>query len=122
MPEKNEEIEQPIPLKWRPALERIVDDIRGRNLGPDEAEGFTISVESGDADHIYKSIDSYGDELIEIPEAAWQTSICRWMGDHWNLLIDLFTVEEGTSDLVLFVDLYEQGETKRFEVQSVHVP
>jgi hypothetical protein len=44
------------------------------------------------------------------------------MRGYWDVLVDLFTVEEGASDLVLAVGVYEKGSAYIFEVQSVHVP
>jgi hypothetical protein len=44
------------------------------------------------------------------------------MGGHWNVLIDLFTIEEGASDLVLEVKVREDGAGYSFEIHSVYVP
>ena len=122
MPDKNENIEQTIPPEWRPALIAIVEDIRSRNLRSKEALGYDISIDLTEIDDIYRSIDHYGGELVSLPEDTWKTSICRWMGSYWHLLIDLFTAEEGLSDLVLFVDAYEQENFTSFRIRSVHVP
>lgn len=122
MLEKNEEIEQPIPSEWREVLALIVEDIRRRGLKSKMVRGFECEVDSKDVNFIYENVDAYGDTLTPLPDDAWRTSICRWMGRYWQLLIDLFTDEEGQSDLVLFVDAYENGNSYRFQVRSVHVP
>lgn len=122
MPDKNEEIEQPVPVEWRGILTDVVEDIRGRKLKPKSGSGLEISVESDEIELIYESVDSYGDPLVSLPEKAWQTSVCRWMGSYWHLLIDLFTQDEGLSDLVLFVDVYERSNSPCFKIQAVHVP
>jgi hypothetical protein len=122
MPDKNEEIEQSVPVEWQPIIIEIVKDIRGRCLAPRKFLESEIDVDSRDIDFIYQSLDAYGDPLINVPKDGWETSICRWMGGYWHLMIDLFTVEEGASDLVLFVDVYEHGSSKCFKIQSVHVP
>lgn len=41
---------------------------------------------------------------------------------YWDVLVDVFTVEEGRSDLVLFARVFERGDGYRFEIASVHVP
>jgi len=44
------------------------------------------------------------------------------MGGYWDALVDLFTEEEGRSDLVLSLHVREGGGEYLFEVMSVHVP
>jgi hypothetical protein len=122
VPDRDEEIEQPIPVEWRPLIVEIVNDIRDRKLAPKSVSGFEIDVDSPEIELMYQSIDSYGDSLISLPEDAWQTSVCRWMGTHWHVLVDLFTAGEGLSDLVLFIDVYEREGSVCFKIQSIHVP
>lgn len=122
MIDKNEEIEQPIPIEWRPLLAGIVEDIRQRKLGSKTGANFEISVDPDEIELIYESVESYGDPLATLPEESWQTSACRWMGSYWHLLIDLFTLDEGLSDLVLFVDVYEHTDLPCFKIRAVHVP
>ena len=74
------------------------------------------------ASTIAANIDKYGCSLMKLPEAAWQTSVCQWMEGYWDVLIDLYTVEEGESDLALVMRVYEKNESYNFVVQSVHVP
>jgi hypothetical protein len=57
-----------------------------------------------------------------LPEETWKTSACQWMRGYWDVLVDLFTVEEGASDLALAVRVYEEGSAYAFDIQSVHVP
>jgi hypothetical protein len=44
------------------------------------------------------------------------------MGNHWDVLVDLWTKEEGRSDLVLGVKVTELAGEPRFTVQLVYVP
>lgn len=44
------------------------------------------------------------------------------MISHWDVLVDLWTVESGASDLVLFARVFEVENGFRFEIASVHVP
>lgn len=71
---------------------------------------------------IAANINEYGAHLSKLPAEAWQTSVCQWMRSYWDALVDLFTIEEGASDLVLAVRIYEQDSTYSFEIQSVYVP
>lgn len=79
-------------------------------------------ISKNEADRLRRNIAAYGVHLSELPERAWQTSVCRWMEDYWDVLVDLFTEEEGESDLVLFIKVYEREVSYRFNVESVHVP
>ena len=71
---------------------------------------------------IKKYIIDYGETLIELPDATWKTSVCQWMGSHWDLLLDLWTAESGESDLVLGARIFEDGSKFRIEIESVYVP
>jgi hypothetical protein len=44
------------------------------------------------------------------------------MGTHWELLVDLWTAEEGRSDLVLQGDVFETNSGTCFTIRSVYVP
>jgi hypothetical protein len=122
MPEKNEKIEQAIPADWRPVIIEIVKDVQSGNLRPRNILGFDVDVDLSHVDDIYQSIDGYGDRLVSLPEDSWQTSVCRWMDGYWHLLIDLFTAEEGLSDLVLFIDVCEHDSFASFKIRSLYVP
>lgn len=122
MPEKNEEIEQAIPLRWRPIIIGIIEDIRNRNLRSRDVSGHSVDIDPDEIEHIYHNVDHYGDMLVRLPEDTWKTSVCRWMGNYWHLLIDLFTAEEGLSDLVLFMDVCEYESSTSFKIRSLHVP
>ena len=64
----------------------------------------------------------YGATLIELPNQTWETSCAQWMGGYWNVLVDLWTREEGRSDLVLEVKVVECGDDYSFRVYLVYVP
>ena len=59
---------------------------------------------------------------MELPDASWSTSVCMWYEFYWDVLVDLWTEEEGPSDLVLKVEIYEQGDRFRYRLQLVYVP
>ena len=74
------------------------------------------------AEHIEKYIQNYGEELVELPEETWDSSVCIWMGDRWDALVDLWTSSEGRSDLVLSLRVSEAGSGFHFDVYMVYVP
>lgn len=61
-----------------------------------------------DMRRISSNIQDYGGSLVPLPKASWETSVCLWLGGHWEVLIDLFTDTEGRSDLVMHVKVAEQ--------------
>ena len=80
-------------------------------------------VTDGQAADIKDNVAAYGDvTLIDLPPATWDTSVAMWMESHWEVLVDLWTAEEGPSDLVLHLMAYEDGATYRFMVHMVYVP
>jgi hypothetical protein len=44
------------------------------------------------------------------------------MSTHWDVLVDLWTVESGCSDMVLHAHVFEAGKSFRVEVYLVYVP
>lgn len=70
-----------------------------------------------------QAVHDYGaTTLITPPEETWDTSVARWYGDRWRCLIDLWTEQEGRSDLVLDVDVFDNAPGYRFHVNLVHLP
>jgi hypothetical protein len=74
------------------------------------------------ATQIREYIDQYGATLVALPQDSWDTSVCIWMGEHWNALVDLWTKEEGRSDLVLQVHVSEVGGEYVVTAYMVYVP
>jgi len=111
--------EGPIPLTWRPALAAIVDAL----IDGDPPSLPQVSFQSSAVwEHAQAYIRDYGAQLVTLPEETWSSSICIWHGTYWCVLVDLFTEEEGMSDLVLQVHVHEDGDTYRYEVALVYVP
>ena len=71
---------------------------------------------------ILENIRDYGAQLTELPDATWESSVCQWMEGHWEVLVDLFSEEEGPSDLVLDVRVHETLSDYAFEIHLVYVP
>ncbi len=61
------------------------------------------SVELADktAEQIRAYIADYGETLVELPHATWNTSVAQWTGTHWDVVVDLSPVGEGRGDMVL---------------------
>ena len=121
-PVKDEDGAHPVAGVWRPILSEIV---RAFVRGDYELADGVPSVErvpAATAEQIKEYVADYGATLIELPEGTWETSCAQWMGNRWEVLVDLWTREEGRSDLVLHVDAAESGAGYRFKVHLVYVP
>lgn len=73
-------------------------------------------------DVIVDIVEDYGETLVSLPEAAWETSVSQWMGGHWHVLVDLYTAAEGQSDLVMDVSIAETEAGFEYILHLVYVP
>ena len=114
--------EGPIPSAWRSTLKNIVDAFVCHDYRLADGVAGVAPVSEKTATQIRTYIQQYGARLVSLPEESWATSVCIWMGDHWDALIDLWTEEEGSSDLVLRVHVSEVGSEPLVSVYMVYVP
>jgi len=116
---KDIENEIAVPQAWRPTLAAIVDAL----IQGGEPSLPQVTLQDPDVwASAQESIRAYGAHLKRLPDESWSSSVCIWYGDFWNVLLDLYTEEEGRSDLVLQAHVYEVGEGYRYEVVLVYVP
>lgn len=73
-------------------------------------------------EQIREYVTDYGETLVALPEASWDTSIAIWLNGYWEVAVDLWTEAEGRSDLVLHMQVREAEEGYRFQVGMVYVP
>lgn len=119
---KDPENEGPIPLAWRATLKTIVDAFVRQDYGLKDGIPGVAPVLEETAAQIRDYIEEYGEQLVELPPEAWDTSVCIWSGNHWDVLVDLWTEEEGSSDLVLQVHVFEADRGYLLNVHMVYVP
>lgn len=118
--QKDDEREYPVPSAWRPKLREIVAALHEHNYA---LEGVAdVALPDGTAELIAEIIQDYGCTITDLPDESWETSVCSWQVTNWDVLVDLFTVEEGRSDLVLQVNVGEQADRFVFKVSLVYVP
>ncbi|WP_153006854.1 DUF7668 domain-containing protein [Sphingomonas sanguinis] len=113
--------EEPVPTVWRDTYRQIVEAFRNGNFSLQGIDGVN-PLSDDDADAIRRSIHSYGGRVARLPEEAWNTSIARWTGSHWDVLVDLFIEDVGLSDLAISSRVKGCGETYLFVVDCVYVP
>ena len=119
---KDESHQLPIPSAWRPVLRSIVQAFVERDYALSHGVPGVAPVSSKTAEQIEEYVEDYGEALIELPEQTWDTSVTQWMGDRWDILVDLWTEREGRSDLVLSARVVESGAGFEFHVHMVYVP
>jgi hypothetical protein len=119
---KNEEEELPIPHLWRPTFKAIVNAFVQKDYKLNSKINNVNPVLENTATQIKEYIEDYEDVLIELPDETWNTSVYIYYGNCWNVLIDLYTEEEGLSDLVLNAEVRENNTEYLFDIRMVYVP
>lgn len=120
--EKNEEEELPIPHLWRPTFKAIVSALVKSDYRLSAGVKNVSPVSENTAEQIKEYIEEYGEGLVELPNETWETSVYICYGSYWNVLIDLFTKDEGLSDLVLNAEVREVKGEYITDIQLVYVP
>lgn len=118
-----DESEGPVPELWRPTFSALVDSLveRAPTIGGGLPE--VEPVPDAVREQCLSAVDNYGDvDLVPLPQETWKSSVTAWQGDHWLCLIDLWTEQEGRSDLVLEAEVRERTPGFRFTVNMVYVP
>ena len=119
---KDESTQQPMPSAWRSVFCAIVSAFVEHDY---RLESVVLGVKPVSVDaaaRIQRCIKSYGATLAALPEETWNSSVCMWYGDHWDALVDLWTEEEGPSDLVLRATVSEEEVGFGFKIEMVYVP
>ena len=124
LPIREAEREHPIPTAWRNTLRAIVAQIVAGDYELAGLDGVQPLAQDEGIDLLRDQVTRYGDvTLIELPDATWQTSVAMWGGsDYWDLLVDLHTLEEGRSDLVLKLRVTEIQAGFSYAVDMIYVP
>jgi hypothetical protein len=113
---------RPVPSAWRTTLSKIVEAFKDGDFILAQPIPGVRSISKEDAAGIADSIEDYGAQLTSLPEDTWKTSICQWLESHWDVMVDLYAVDEGASNLILHVHVYEDGPSFAFEVHFVYAP
>ena len=112
----------PIPGAWRPMLRAVVQRFVEGDYQLARGVPGVAPIDADTAAHIRAYIADYGATLQPLAEDTWQSSVAQWMETHWDILVDLWTVEEGRSDLVLTGRVVESNAGPQLTVELVYVP
>jgi hypothetical protein len=119
---KDSDVECPIPSAWRPAIREIARAFSQGDYGLRSGIPGVAPVSPETASQIAEYIQSYGEQLVDLSETTWDTSVCIWMDGHWDALVDLWTESEGRSDLVLSLKVFETDAEFTIRIYMVYVP
>ena len=81
-----------------------------------------LPVSAKTAKRIREYIEDYDETLVALPERTWASSICMWIDKTCEVLIDLWTLSEGRSDLVLSALVSETKDGFQIKIELVYVP
>lgn len=119
---KDEENQRPIPTAWRPVFREVVKAFVKRDYRLKAGVPGVAPVDRDVAEQIENYIEEYGETLVELPDETWDTSVCIWMGKHWDAIVDLWTAGEGRSDMVLSARVSDSAGGFLFKIELVYVP
>lgn len=114
----------PVPEKWRPAITELVDRLVAGDYAGLARDGFVSYTDDPDDASIGMWIEDYPATLVSLPGEAWQFS-CHgpWSNvpDAAWVVVDLWTAEEGRSDLSLEGTVREEEGRVIVKIDNVHV-
>ena len=120
-----DESERPIPNAWRATIEGIVASLIRQDpvIAADIPDVDAPSLEK--SQELLRSIPAYGAVTsVPLPEDTWDSSVSIWTGSHWDCLVDLWTAEEGRSDLCLELKVVEDAHPLGYRIciHLIYVP
>ena len=122
LPLKDRDAAHPVAGAWRPMLCDVVRRLAQGDYALAQDVPGVAPVAASIAEQIREYVAEYGATLVELPDETWRTSVAQWMGTHWEILVDLWTAEEGRSDLVLAGDVVETSAGPLLTLRGVYVP
>jgi hypothetical protein len=119
---KDEEREHPVADAWRPTLRAVVRALASEDYALARGIPLVATPTQATSDQMRAYVASYGERIADLPDETWDSSVAQWTGTQWHVHVDLWTVESGSSDLVLDVRVIETDDGFRFEVGPLYVP
>jgi hypothetical protein len=119
---KDPTMQRPIPTVWRPVFRGIVSAFAKGDFRLSVGVPGVSPVRENVAAQIAAYLKDYGETLVELPEETWETSVCMWTGARWDTIVDLWTIGEDRSDLILQTLVSEAGAGFKYDVRLVYVP
>jgi len=112
----------PVARMWRPPLQAVIEALRAGDYSLRAEIPMVDRIEDAVARQIQDYVEDYGETIVGLPEESWSNSVSRWMGGHWDVLVDLWTSESGHSDLALSARVSSDGPSYKIRIMGVYVP
>ena len=122
LPVADPDTAHPIATAWRPLFAHVIDALVRRDPAALHDLPWLVPVPSTAFARMLEAIDAYGETLVPLDARTWETSVAQWMGDHWDVLVALWTAESGCSDLVLDARVFDGDDGVSIELYLVYVP
>ena len=121
-PLKDLHSQHPVPVVWRDTYSEIVERFVDGDYGLERSVQHVLPISEETAAQISGYIADYGETLVQLDESVWDSSVSQWLGDRWEVLVDLCTESEGISDMILHSFVRENEDGFQYKVHLVYVP
>ena len=114
----------PPPERWRTLLTELVHRLVLGDYAGLAGDGYVTGAHDPDDASIGMWIEDYPATLVDLPPEAWDFSDHELLDPDagvWAVMIDLWTAEEGHSDLSLEATVWDDGETIAAQIDGVRV-
>jgi hypothetical protein len=114
---------QPVPERFRPVIATVVARLADGDYEGIRRDGFVR--DSDDKSDFAMYVREYPAALVPLPQEAWLPDLAFAQplddGSGWYFLVDLWTREEGRSDLTLEGTLHDAPDGPRLLIDNIHV-
>ena len=112
-----------VPQRFRPVIEDVVCRVAAGDYAGLKRDGID-SYPDGDLSLWIREYGDGGATLVPLPDEAWDSAQAS-PADHepgtWFVVVDLWTLEEGRSDLSLEATVREAGDRIDLTIDDLHV-
>lgn len=116
-----------VPEHLRPALAAVVDRLAAGDYQGLKRDGIDRSPDDADLSLWIRSYGPAGATIVPLPEEAWASAdaipVIPVTGQpgHWGVVVDLWTREEGMSDLSMEATVTESPDGISVVIDGIHV-
>ena len=116
--------DEPVPVAWRPAIESVVERLAAKDYAGLARDGLVSHSAQANDPGIGTWLEDYPATLTRLPAEAWDHAERGRLSNSpeaWWVVVDLWTAEEGRSDLSMEATVQEVDGKVRVVIDNVHV-
>src|SRR6185369_8260110 len=110
----------PVPVPWRPIFVEIANAMS--RPGASDLPRCVAPLSGTALARAKATIKAYGVNAVLVPPESWQSSCAQWMGDRWDVVVDLWAETGEPTDLLLAAQVRSEAYMWKFEMTRVYVP